>query len=297
LSGQILAQVAERVLLPLLAGGPLHPLPPIGATRARAAAESASFATDVLGEVRVRRLRNARRLCAADALGDPGPAEWLMACALNDLLQSTNPSLLGPFASDRPAKLLAMVDDMLAAAGPPRTIGEALGRHATFSRLLELVRIDTHLSFWVGRQVYRGVKPPRRVTRWRKVRRVSEREERVALTEMLPANPVATPLFESALRMLLAASPLTDLANAAREAPKFAWTGAALSLVATPPGRTLALRVLERTRAPRAAHKALSELPDAVRRGVTPEAAQAGFAVAELLANLEQRLTAVAERA
>ncbi len=289
MSGQLVAELAGRVLVPLLGGGALRPLPPIGHERALGAAEHAGFATSVLDEARARRLRVARRFCPVDALPDPSAGEWLMLCVLNDLLQSTNPTLLGPFGSDRSQRLLEMAHATLLVAGPPKTVGEALCRHATFSRLLELVRVDTHVSFWVGRRVYRGAKPPKRLTRWRSVRRVSEREETVRLGEMAPANPAATPLFEQTLASLLAASPLTDLATAARDLPPFRWTGAALSLVSVPPGRTLAARALERVRAQKALHKALGALPEPVRRGVTPEAARVATAVAELLADLERR--------
>ncbi|GMV15679.1 MAG: hypothetical protein HS104_25990 [Polyangiaceae bacterium] len=289
MSGQLVAELTGRVLVPMLAGGALRPLPPIGHARARAVAEHGGFAASVLDEARARRLRLARRFCPVDALPDPGPGEWMMLCALNDLLQATNPTLLGPFGSERPQKLLEMAQATLLVAGPPRSVGEALCRHATFSRLLEIVRLDTHVSFWVGRRVYKGAKPPKRLTRWRSVRRVSEREESVRLPEMTPANPAATPLFEQVLASLLAASPLTDLCTATRELPPFRWTGAALSLVSVPAGRTLVARGLDRVRAQKALAKALGGLPDPVRRGVTPEAARAATAVAELLADLERR--------
>lgn len=294
MSGQLVAELSSRVLGPLLAGGPLHPLPPIGHERALEVAGHGAFATSALDEARARRLRIARRLCAVDALPDPGPGEWLMLCALNDLLQATNPSLLGPFGADRPARLLAGAQAMLTAARTPSTVGEALARHATFARLLEVVRLDTHVSFWVGRRVFRGSKPPKRLTRWRSVRRVSEREETVRLAEMAPANPEATVSFESTLAMLVAASPLTDLASAARDLPPFSWTGAALSLVSTPAGRVLALRCLERVRAQKTLLSAIDQLPDPIRRGITPEAALAGSAVAELREALRRRNTAAA---
>jgi len=291
-SGQLVAELASRVLLPLLAGGELRPVPPIGVARARAVAEAGAFATAALDEVRARRLRVARRLCPLDALPDPSPGEWLLLCALNDLLQSTNPTLLGPFGGSRPRELLEMALATVTLAGPPTTVGDALSRHATFSRLLQLVRVDTHVSFWVGRRVYRGAKPPKRLTRWRSVRRVSEREQNVRLPEMAPASPEATPVFEQVLAGLVAASPLTDLETALRDLPVFRWSGAALSLVSVPEGRLLALRALGRVPAQNALWKALHELPDPVRRGVTPEAARASAAVAEMLAELERRARA-----
>ncbi|MBI3203523.1 MAG: hypothetical protein HYZ29_18440 [Myxococcales bacterium] len=289
MSGQLVAELASRVLLPLMAGGELRPLPPIGHARAVAVAEHGAFAQTALDEARARRIRVARRLCAVDVLPDPTAAEWLMLCALNDLLQSTNPTLVGVFGADRPQRLLEMAHATVHLAGAPKTIGEALSRHTTFCRLLEVVRVDTHVSFWVGRRVFRGAQPPKRLLRWRGVRRVSERHESVRLAEMTPATPTATPEFESTLQALIAASPLTDLATATRQLPVFRWSGAALSLVSSSAGRTLAVRALERISAQKALVKALSDVPDPIRRGVTAEAARAGGGVAELLAELERR--------
>jgi hypothetical protein len=288
-SGQLVAELGEHVLLPLLAGGALTPLPPIGHARALEVAAHGAFASSALDEARARRLRVARRLCAVDALPDPTSGEWLMLCVLNDLLQSSNPTLVGTFGGARPQRLLELALHTLAVAGPPRTVAEALGRHATFSRLLELVRIDTHLSFWVGRRVYRGSKPPSRMTRWRDVRRVSEREESVSLAEMAPAVAEATQRFQEVLTGLLAASPLTDLATVTRDLPAFRWTGSALSLISTSQGRALVTRALDGLPAQAAVRRNLAELPEPVKRGVTAEATRAATAVAELLDELERR--------
>jgi hypothetical protein len=288
-SGELVASVAERVLAPLIAGGPLLPVPPIGEARAIAALEHAAFAGGALNEVRARRLRVARRLTPLDALGDPTPGEWLLLFALNDMLQSTNQTLLGPFGSERPRLLLEMVLSLIARAGAPATVGDALSRHATFSRLLSIVRVDTHVSWWVGSRTFRGMHPPSRLLSWRKVRRVHESEQSVALADMTPATDSAEPLFAEAVRALLAASPLSDLACAGRAAPAFRWTGASLALVTTPGGRTLALRALERARGRKTMLRAIRDLPESIARGATPEAGRVTHAVSELAVELEQR--------
>ena len=68
MSGQLVAELASRVLLPLLAGGELRPLPPIGHERALRVAEHGAFASTAVDEARARRLRKARRLCPTDVL-------------------------------------------------------------------------------------------------------------------------------------------------------------------------------------------------------------------------------------
>lgn len=295
MSAELVAEVARRVLTPLTAGGELSPISPIGEQRALAALEHTPHARGVIDEVRARRVRVARRLLAVDVLGDPGPGEWLMLFSFNDLLQSMNATLPGPFGQDRPRQLLEMALRVVEAAGAPSSVGEALGRHATFSRLLEVVRVDTEVSWWVGRRVFRAARPPPRLLTWRSLRRVGVRETTVPLAAMGPAEETAQPLFEATLRSLLAASPLTDLATADRKELPFRWTGAALALVSTAHGRWLALRALQRARAPQSALAALRVVPEAIARGSTPEAGRAGLAIAELLAELERRLQAQAQ--
>jgi hypothetical protein len=234
------------VLLPLVTGGELRPIEPIGPKRAAEQADVAAALGDFSGEsaneIQWQRLRVARRYCPIDRLSPPGRGEWLLAFALNDLLQATNPDLPGVFGRDRPQKLVALALEIVALAGPPRSVGEALARHATFSRALELVRIDTHVAWWVGSRSFRGAHPPTRLLSWQSVRRVRQSHEDVPLASMAPPDAGWAEVWREALARWIAASPLTDLATATRSAPEFVWTGALLGLLASPPGRTLARR-------------------------------------------------------
>jgi hypothetical protein len=245
-----------------------------------------------LDEIRTRRVQVARRLAAVDALPDPGAGEWMLLMALNDLLQVTNPTLVGMFGTARPSKLVAEVATLVREAGAPTTVGDALSRHATFSRVLELARIDTHVSWWVGKQTFRGAVPAQRLLRWKSVRRVQQREERVELAAMAGAEDAWAEGFREALAMLLAATPLTDLSLADREEPPFVWTGASLALVATDPGRTLAARALARTRGKKRALEAIRALPRDVVKSDAPDALRLHEAVSALLARIEPNAAA-----
>jgi hypothetical protein len=241
----VVAAVTEQLLLPLVVGGELRPIPPIGAKRAvehaRVAATLRDFSGESANEIQWQRLRVARRYCPIDRLPAPGYGEWLLAFALNDLLQATNPDLTSVWGRDRPQKLVELALEIVGRAGPPRTLGEALARHATFSRALELVRIDTHVSWWVGSRSFRGAHPPGRLLSWKSVRRVRTEREEVGVGAMAAEEPWAEG-WRQALARWLAASPLTDLATATRQAPEFVWTGASLGLLVTHPGCTLARR-------------------------------------------------------
>lgn len=253
------AELSERVLLPLLAGGALRPLPPIGPERAKqlAAAEGVMPTGGSMDAVRAHRVRVSRRIACLDALGDLGAGEWMLACALNDLLQVTNPSLLGWFDKDRPVTLLSAVRRTIDNAGPPRVLGEAIARHATFSRVFALRRLDTTVHWWVGSETFVGRKPPQRLLRWRGVRRVRLEEAAVPLWAMAPSSFEGQG-FEDVMSSWLSHSPLTDLAHADRERPPFQWTGPTLSLLYTTAGQNLARRVVLRCRDPKQAIAALA---------------------------------------
>jgi len=281
-------QLGRQVLASLTGGGGIEPLPPVGSARAIAAVEDElPLPDEVAPRIRLARHRVACRLCPLDRLPELGRAEWLMGLALNDLLQATNPDLVGVLGRDRPRRLIEMAHQMLDAAGAPATIGEALARHGTFSRLGEVRRIDTTVSWWVGSATFRGQHPPARLSVWPELRRVRSQEEAVNLAAMPPAEAAWRDEWLACLARLYAASPLTDLAAVTRTAPTFQWTGASLGLTRSPLGRRLALRAVERSAEPRRAVGALAEAARDVGTGPARNHAE-GFA-AELESILHAR--------
>ena len=239
--------LAEQVLLPLIEGGTLRPLEPIGPVQALefASAESLAVTGGAMDAVRAHRIRAARRLASVDAIGDLSKGEWLLTCALNDLVQTTNPSLVGWFDKDRPRKLMELVRGQVQQAGAPRQASEELSPDATFGRILTLGRVDTTVSWWVGSETFRGIEPPPRLLRWRGVRRVRTQQQRVSIGEMAPEGFDGRG-YEDVLGMFLRANPLTDLQTAARKRCAFAWSGGSLALIGTTVGRNLARRAIVR---------------------------------------------------
>jgi hypothetical protein len=212
----------------------------------------------------------------------PGYGEWLLLCALNDLLQVTNPDLPGLFARTRPSQLTALAVETISAAGSPRTVGDALFRHATFSRAFELTRIDTHVSWWVGSRTFRGSRPPSRLLAWQGVRRVRQQREEIPLAAMVAEGSEWAAAWQAAMFSLIAASPLTDLSNLLRSAPTFDWTGSTLGLIATAPGRTLAGRALARAGAASSVRDTLLAASDRLAH-TEPRAAELARAFVEQL--------------
>ena len=282
----------EQLLLPLACGGDLRPIAPLGARRAISMLEKPFVIEgDAAERLRDARLSVARQLYPIDGLDDPVNAEWLLGLALNDLLQVTNPSLESPFGRSNADRLLAMVREVIDAAGAPRTLGEALSRHATFCRLLEVTRIDTFVSFWVGSQSFAGARPPRRLLMWPRLRRVSEHEQTLCFVDMAKEASWGAD-FVKTLERLLAASPLTDLANLRRNTPDFRWSAASLALLRNPVGRSLALRAIDRAGD---AESAIGVLVTSSER-IDDESGEARLLVFELVEALRARSGRAASR-
>lgn len=177
-----------------------------------------------------------------DDLGDIAADEWLLVAALNDLLQLTNPALVrGVRARRTRSRLAHLVERVIERAGPPRSVGAAVSRHALFSKVVELSRVDTQVSWWTGSDKFVGHAPPERLLHWPRLRKVRRTAEHVRLAEMGPGDASE---FEALLERWLAATPLTTLGTSRKSGVLFRWTGSALALTSTPEGRRVALRVL-----------------------------------------------------
>ena len=245
-----LTPVAERLFVdfmaPLVLGGALAPGRPIGARAALAfGADRAPVDVDRLAHVQLARVRCARRLYPIDRVAGPTAAEWALAAALHDLIQSAHPGLGGAFRRSAPSKLASLAEATIERVAAAATVADALSRHTWFSRVLEIARTDTVVSWWVGKSVFLGAPAPARLTAWPELRRVHVDTTPRSLVELPSSGGAIDPArFAAALGQWLARTPLTDLAQCARTTPAFAWSADTLALVATRAGRTLALRAM-----------------------------------------------------
>jgi hypothetical protein len=243
-------RVFRSVLAPLVLGGTIQPAHAIGARAALALMTLAPRPSDadLTSVVDLSRVAQARRLAPIDAVDDPSGAEWALGAVLHDLLQVTNPSWVRRSA---PKRLLDLAIATLERVPPPSTAREALSRHTWFARLFEVRRLDTAVSWWVGSREFRGKQPPKRLFLWSDLRRVSVAKAERGLMNLLDHGGRAehAPAFADALARFLRATPLTDFATCAREAPPFVWTPEALALSRARVTRTLALRAVSIARA------------------------------------------------
>ncbi|MBL9028592.1 MAG: hypothetical protein JNL21_40750 [Myxococcales bacterium] len=237
--------LAAGVLGPLVLGGKLVPIAPLGPQIGLyVGADGRRISDDDLrSTLAVARVRRARLVAPVDTLPDVSPGEWALVAALNDLLQATNHELSGVLTRGRHAKVLEGVGRLIEAVPPPRTTLEALVRHASFARALEIVRTDTTISWWVGSAHFRGQPPSKRLMAWPEARRVNVSPRKVPLHDLCEGLPlVPVDQYLTLVARWLTATPLTDIATIHRPAPPFSWTKPTLELVAYPEGRSLALR-------------------------------------------------------
>ncbi len=240
-----LAERAEAlvrgVVDPLIVGGPLELQRPFGPKLALALGEVASLDDSLIDGAR---LRVARSVVAIDAIAPMGPSEFALAAALNDLMQITNHELSGFATRGRHPELLDAVAALVTAMPACRNLAEVVGRHATFSRALEVVRTDTEVSWWTGSASFRGRPAPARLLAWPDLRNVQARTQQIPLAEMAGGADIDGEDFTAGLSAWLACSPLSDLATAHRQSPGFHWSRHTVALVATVGGSNLALRAI-----------------------------------------------------
>jgi hypothetical protein len=239
------AELARDVIAPLLLGGPLRADRPFGAKLALELGQAGRILdNDLAVAIDSARLRAARTLVPMDALPPLSAWEWSIAAAFNDLLQVTNHALSGFATRGRHQELLAAVIALSQHIPACATLEEAVCRHATFGRALDVRRVDTRVSWWTGSASFRGQDPPARVLAWPGLRRVDVQRSEVALVDMAEGVAVEADGWLEAVARWLALSPLSDLTRAGRQQPRFVWTRESLRLVASVGGRNLALRAL-----------------------------------------------------
>ena len=150
-------------------------------------------------------------------------------------------------------------------------VREALGRHTWFSRLLEITRTDTKVSWWVGSQTFLGTEPPARLQAWPELRRVHVDRTPQKLLDLPAAGGQVSPdRFAASLARFLRATPLTDVATCVRPSLPFEWSDVDVALGRAT--RALALRKATQARTVAVAflgERALASAQEVVLRGGT----------------------------
>jgi hypothetical protein len=235
-------------LLPLVRGGRLHVGRPLGARAVerlgRVIAEHQASGTTGEDDP-VRALARARRAVAATFLQDAAAppldeATLRLGAALHDLLALAHPGIEGPGVGRRQERIAAAALT-LARMGAPGNAVEAVNRHSLLARMTEIVRSDSTVTFWLGRQAYVGRVPPARVTALPALRRV-----RVDVIKRAWLREIGVPVVaKGAFLALGVASPLGEALDPLRLEPPVCWSRILPILRAPALGRIVAGRMLE----------------------------------------------------
>lgn len=227
-------------LLPLVKGGALHIGRPLGVSAveriaAGLAGASEGFAAaevhatpapelpptelDALVELGHQRRQRIAELLPVAAAPSLDEVTLRLGAAAHNLLALGHPEIVGRGAEARQERIAAAAT-VLASAGPPRSVGEAVSRHSLLARLPEIVRSDRTVHFWVGRRNFVGRVPPRRITALPKLRNV-----RVELVRRTWLREIGIPAVgRAAFLALNLASPLGEALDPLRLEPPLAWS-------------------------------------------------------------------------
>jgi hypothetical protein len=203
--------------------------------RVRASASSGPLAALAVSrhEVVARFLRDA---------GEPplDDVSLRLGAALHDLLSLGHPEMAGRGMEKRQERIAAAAL-ALASVGPPRSAVDAVNRHSLLARLPEIVRSDSTVHFWLGRQAFVGRVPPRRVTALPALRRV-----RVEVVKRSWLREIGIPtVARGAFLALNVASPLGEALDPLRLDPPLAWSRILPALRFPELGRVVAGQMLE----------------------------------------------------
>jgi hypothetical protein len=212
-------------LLPLVRGGIVHVGRPIGMRalerfkRAVTAGERDPDPAGPIAELAVARRGVASRFLIEAGAPSLDEASLRLGAALHDLLALGHPDLTGRGLEQRQERIAAAALE-LASLGPPETVEDAVARHSLLARLPEIVRSDSTVHFWLGRQAFVGRVPPRRVTALPSLRRVRVEVVKRAWLREIGIPVLARPAFLA----LNVASPLGEALDPLRLEPPLAWS-------------------------------------------------------------------------
>ncbi len=203
----------EGFLGPVLVGGTAVVTKPHGTAYLDLA--SAARPADLATDAAIYAALHHGAAAVAPVVRVPYPDRGSVALALagHDLLAITDPLLDRWGARRAVPKMLELVEDLVDAAGPVQTRGEALSRHVVVSRLFRLERRDVVVKNWTTATYhFSGRKVPANHLALPKLRRVRTEETARPVAELLRASEEKWTLpITRVARKLVAASPLTVL--------------------------------------------------------------------------------------
>src|SRR5262249_18652524 len=129
-----------------------------------------SGASPALGPLGEARREVAEAICLECPPLEPDQESLRLVVALYDALVLTHPDVRR--RSEKARARLAEFAERCAELAPPQGRAELVARHTMVHALFRIARTDHRVSFWAGAREFRGKKPPQRILRWGRLRRV-----------------------------------------------------------------------------------------------------------------------------
>jgi hypothetical protein len=226
-------------VVPLVKGGELRVGRPISEAELVACAQDLPHASVPLVEADEARTRVVADLVVRPPAFVLDEDELALAAAVHNLLFLEHPDVDRWTAPQ--SRLERVRDTARRFAARPRAASRyrLLARHGLLHNLFRITRPDIKLSWWTGSATFFGQKPPRRLTLWRGLRRVSETTTRARYADLL-GDPDVEPVVADLMRL----TPLTDLLAQPREGPPLDWGAAVAVLRDAELARAVAYRAL-----------------------------------------------------
>lgn len=220
---------AREFLRPLLAGGRVVVGKPVSPGMLEHFAFARPADSEVDGAIHGALHAGASDIAPVRSIPWPDRGLAAIAMACHDLAAVTDPALDRWPARRSRGRVLEWIDWFLDQAGPPRTRGAALARHAVVSRTLALRREDVVVRNWAYTYRFFGRPVPSRVLAMPKLRLVRQDKSTQGIVELWEDLEAELPLADR-LRTLLSRSPVTELLRTDR-APDLRLGTAALAVL------------------------------------------------------------------
>lgn len=215
----------EHFVLPFVAGGEIHVGKPIDARRIEDYERELPEAS-----VPLVAIDEAREAVLSELVVRP-PAmvfdadELHLAAAVHNLLYLAHPDAeAGSLSQSARTKVVASAQ-RFAARSRSANRRKVMARHALLHNLFDIGRTDLKIAWWTGAATFHGQSAPRRLMRWRGVRRVQETETEVGFRELFKGADVAAVLVA-----LVRRSPLSQLLYSGDDGPHLHWEDAVFLL-------------------------------------------------------------------
>lgn len=212
-------------MLPLVSAGEMHVRAPYTIEKVREMAGELMSQHGLLHEINAARAKALAQVVIRPSIPEFGFEELCISASIHNILFLSHPRASSLRATDKQYRRVLGHAKLLAEQSKATTVGDAMDRHSLIASVFRIRRADVKLSWWTGVASFQGQQPPKRLTTFRGLRRVTEETEWVGFSKLF-----ASPDARRILTLILRDSPLTQLLAVHTDSPVLHWEDAAFLL-------------------------------------------------------------------